>query len=133
MQASGKALTQPGKPDMHYTILIYESPAELALRTDERKRDAYWGGIPPYFKAVHDAGIFVAGSGLQPPETATTLTVRDGRRQVQDGPYAETKEQLAGYFIVDVPDRETALDWAARFPHVEGKTFEVRPNLPPMH
>ena len=118
---------------MHYTILIYESAAELALRTDPAKKDAYWQAIPPYFKAVRDAGVFVTGSGLQPPKTATTLTVRDGQRRVQDGPYAETKEQLDGYFIVDVPDLHAALDWASRFPRAENKTFEVRPNLPPMN
>lgn len=119
---------------MNYTILIYETPADFAARADSdpKKREAYWAAWPPYSKALKDAGIFVSGAGLQPPDSATTLKFRDGRRLVQDGPYADTKEQLGGFFIIDVPDLDTALDWAARIPHAAGRTFEIRPNLPPM-
>jgi len=116
---------------MNYTILIYETSADFARRSDPdaKKRVAYWAEWPPYSKALKDAGVFVGGAGLQPPETATLLKLRDGQRHVQDGPYADTKEQLGGFFIIDVPDLDAALDWAARIPHAPGRVFEVRPNL----
>lgn len=118
---------------MNYTIMIYETPADFASRTDpdQKKKEAYWAAWPSYRKALNDAGIFVAGGGLQLPDTATTVRFRDGQRLVQDGPYADTKEQLGGFFIIDVPDLDTALDWAARCPHSPGRVFEVRPNLVP--
>ena len=119
---------------MKYSILIYETAADFAVRTDPdpKKRADYWALWPPYSKALKDAGVFVGGAGLQPPETATTLRFSSGQRQVQDGPYADTKEQLGGFYMIDVPDLDTALDWAARCPQSPGRVFEVRPNLPPM-
>ncbi len=74
----------------------------------------------------------MSGAGLQPPETATTLKFRDDQRIVQDGPYADTKEQLGGFIMINVPDLDAALDWAARCPRTPGRVLEVRPNLPPM-
>jgi len=71
----------------------------------------------------------VGGSALQPPAVATTVRQRDGKRQVQDGPYAETKEQLGGYYEIEVADLDTALDWAARCPAATTGVVEVRPNL----
>jgi hypothetical protein len=117
---------------MNYTLLFYQSPAEFAARTDPEKRDAFWASFLPYMKALKDAGVVVAGAGLQPPETATTVRLRNAQRQVQDGPFADTKEQLGGFFIINVPDLDTALDWAARYPAGVGGAVEVRPNLPPM-
>ncbi|MGA8025854.1 MAG: YciI family protein [Bryobacteraceae bacterium] len=119
---------------MNYTILIYETAADFAIRTDPdpKKREAYWAAWPPYSKALKDAGVFVGGAGLQPPDTATTLKFQAEQRQVQDGPYADTKEQLGGFFMINVPDLDTALDWAARCPRAASRVFEVRPNLPPM-
>lgn len=118
---------------MNYTILIYETPTDFARRTDPdpKKRAAYWAEWPPFSKALKEAGVFVGGAGLQPPGTATRLSFRDGQRLVQDGPYADTKEQLGGFFMIDVPDLDTALDWAARIPHASDRVFEVRPNLVP--
>ncbi|MGH9584559.1 MAG: YciI family protein [Bryobacteraceae bacterium] len=119
---------------MNYTILIYETAADFAVRADPdpKKREAYWAAWPPYSKTLKDAGVFVSGAGLQPPETATSLRFREGERLVQDGPYAETKEQLGGFFVLNVPDLDTALDWAARCPRAPGRVIEVRPNLQPM-
>jgi len=119
---------------MNYSILIYETAADFATRTDPdpKQREAYWAAWPVYAKALREAGVFVGGAGLQLPETATTLRFRDGQRLVQDGPYADTKEQLGGFFIIDVPDLDTALAWAARIPHAAGRIFEIRPNLVPM-
>jgi hypothetical protein len=116
---------------MNYTLLFYQSPDEFRARTDPQRRDAFWGSFMPYMKAVRDAGIFVGGAGLQPPELATTVKSRGGERLVQDGPFADSKEQLGGFFIINVPDLDTALEWAARYPAGEGGGVEVRPNLPP--
>lgn len=116
---------------MNYSMLIYETPAAFALRTDPEKASAYWAAWPAYSKALRDAGVFVGGAGLQLPDTATTLRMHDGKRQVQDGPYADVKEQLGGFFIIDVPDLDAALDWAARIPAARGCVIEVRPNLIP--
>jgi hypothetical protein len=116
---------------MHYTLLLYQSPNDFAARNDPKKREAFLGSFVPYMKAMRDAGIVVGGAGLQPPQVATSVKQRDGQRQVQDGPFADTKEQLGGFFIIDVPDLDTALDWASRFP-TEGGGVEVRPNMPPL-
>jgi hypothetical protein len=112
---------------MNYTLLIYE-PKSLSW-PDAGAREAYSGGFMAYTKALQEAGIMVGGAGLQPTATATTLRMRNGKRQVQDGPYADTKEQLAGYYVINVADLDTALDWAARIPASPGSVIEVRPNL----
>jgi hypothetical protein len=116
---------------MNYTLIIYESKSGFAMRTDPEKSEAYWAAWPIYAKALADAGVYVGGTGLQTYDTATTLRMRDGKRQVQDGPYADAKEQLGGFFIIDVPDLDAALDWAARIPAPPGSVIEVRPCLPP--
>jgi hypothetical protein len=114
---------------MKYTILIYENEAAFSSRTDERGKEAYWGAYRAYTQALQAAGVMVGGAGLQPPGLGTTVRQRDGKRQVQDGPYAETKEQLGGFYEIDVPDLDTALDWAARCPAASTGAVEVRPNL----
>ncbi len=82
-----------------------------------------------YGEALMAAGVFVGGAGLKSPQNATTVTIRDGKRQVHDGPYAETKEFLAGFGIIDVPDLDAALEWAARHPAAAYASVEVRPLL----
>jgi hypothetical protein len=123
--------TEKGQ-DMNYSILIYETPDDFASRTDPARAQKAWERWPPYFKALQDAGIYVSGAGLEPPGTATTVALRKGERRVQDGPYADTKEQLGGFFIIDVPNLDTALDWAARCPAAPTGVIEVRPNMKPM-
>jgi len=115
---------------MQYLLLIYETAQGFAERTDEKKQADYWAAWPPYAQALREAGVLVGGQGLQPAETATTVRRRDGQRHVQDGPYADTKEQLGGYFLIDAPHLDAALDWAARCPVGEGACVEVRPMLP---
>jgi hypothetical protein len=115
---------------MQYTLLIYETPAAFALRDDAQAQQADWAAWTHYTRALKDAGVFVGGAGLLPPETATTLRLRDGQWLVQDGPIAETKEQLGGFVIIAVPDLDTALDWAARCPTTPDRVVEVRPNQP---
>lgn len=116
---------------MQYMLLFTESAEEFALRTDPEKSPAYWGAWSAYAGGVAQSGVMVSGAGLQPPETATTLRIRDGKRQVHDGPYAETKEMLAGFFVIDVPDLDAALEWAAKSPSASYGSVEIRPTLPP--
>jgi len=114
---------------MHYTLLFYETTEEFAERSDPERKEAYLAGWAHYVKALREAGIVVSSSGLDRPETAASLRRKDGELLVQDGPIAEAKEQLGGFFILDVPDLDTALSWAARCPN---NAVEVRPNLPPL-
>jgi len=114
---------------MQYTMMFYLNPSEFSARTDPARSAAFWGSFLPYMQAVRDAGVFAGGAGLEPPDTATTLRLRDGNRLVQDGPYADTKEQLGGFFVIEVPDLDTALDWAARYPAGPDGVVEVRPNI----
>jgi hypothetical protein len=116
---------------VQYMILIYEPDSERARGADPAQAGAYWGAWTAYSRALAEAGIMVGGAGLQPHATATTLRVRDGRRHVQDGPYADTKEQLGGYFVIEAPDLDGALEWAARCPVLPAGAVEVRPVLPP--
>lgn len=118
---------------MHYMLIMNETPDALAQREDPARVGAYWGAWGAYVKAVEEAGIFVSGAGLQPPRTATTVRIRDGQRQIHDGPYSETKEMLGGFFVIDVPTLDAALEWAARSPAAGYGSVEVRPVLPPMN
>ncbi len=108
---------------MKYALLVHENPA-LAAR---RKDTAFFAAGKAYGEALQAAGIFVGGAGLAPSETATTLSVRDGKRQVHDGPHAETKELLAGFAIIDAPNLDVALEWAARHPAAGLASVEIRP------
>ncbi len=110
---------------MLYTMLIFQPPYDQQTRATDM---AAW---PPYIEALRAAGVFAAGGGLQPPTTATTLRFQGNERIVQDGPYADTKEQIGGFVVLDVPDLDAALDWAARAPRAPGRVLEVRPNLMP--
>jgi hypothetical protein len=111
---------------MKYALLIYESAAEFDARGGDDP--AFWGAWTAYAEALRKAGHHVGGSGLEPPATGTTVRHSHGERAVQDGPYADTKEQLGGFFLIDVPDLDAALDWAARCPVRQG-AVEVRPVL----
>lgn len=114
---------------MQYMIMNYEDAAAFSARTDEQKSSAYWGAWAAYAQALKESGVMVSGNGLQPPHAGTTLRLRDGKPSIQDGPYADTKEQLGGYFIIEVTDLDTALDWAARCPAAADGSVEIRPVL----
>jgi hypothetical protein len=117
---------------MQYMLILTEPQSEFDKRNHPEDAGPYWGGWSAFIGAMAQAGIIVKGDGLQAPQTATTIKVREGRRMVQDGPFADTKEQLGGYFVIDVPDLDTALDWAAKSPSAHFGSVEVRPVLPPM-
>lgn len=116
---------------MEYVLLFTESAADFAKRNDPEKAGEYWGAWSAYCEALVQSGIMVSGAGLQPPDTATTVRIRDGKRQVQDGPYAESKEMVGGFFVINVPNLDVALEWAARSPSASYGSTEVRPVLPP--
>lgn len=82
-----------------------------------------------YSEALSKAGVLTGGAALHPGQMATTVRLQDGRRQVQDGPYADTKEQLGGFFIIEVPNLDQALNWAAQCPAASYGAVEVRPLL----
>ena len=107
---------------MQYMLMFYQPLAEF-----EARGETTMGAWMAYVQAVRAAGISRGGNGLTPPATATTLRVRGQQRQVQDGPFAEAKEQLGGYFVIEVPDLDAALAWAERAPCAATGGVEVRP------
>ena len=114
---------------MQFALLVYESPEAFATRnTDEI--DPYTGAWRAYYKALVEAGIYVGGDPLEVPETATTVRLKEGKRRVQEGPFADTKEQLGGFTILELPSLDAALDWAARCPAASAGVVEVRPLAP---
>lgn len=117
---------------MQYVILAQESQVDFDMRTDPVQAEGYWAAWAGYVSALRESGVMTAGAGLQPPATATTLRLRGGSTQVQDGPFADVKEHLGGVFVIDVPDLDAAIVWAARCPSAERGSVEVRPVIPPM-
>ena len=111
---------------MKYLVAIYESADAFAARSGE-DQGAYWGAWKAYAEALRQAGVHAGGHGLEAPETSTTVRLRGGERLVQDGPYADTKEQLGGTFVVDVTDLDAALERAGQAPAVAWGGVEVRP------
>jgi hypothetical protein len=114
---------------MQFALLIYESAQAFEIRNNDGT-DSYTGAWRAYHRALVEAGIFVGGDPLQVPETGTTVRIKDGKRHVQDGPYADTKEQLGGFTILELPSLDVALDWAARCPAASAGAVEVRPLAP---
>jgi hypothetical protein len=111
---------------MLYALMIYERPSDFERR-DPAAADSVIGAWRSYFRAVSDAGIYVGGNALDVPDNATTVRLRDDKRQIQDGPYANTKEQLGGVMVLDLPSLDEALEWAARCPAASYGAVEVRP------
>ena len=110
---------------MQYLMLLSLPPDSSASPEAPQSED--WTA---YTRALVEAGIMVSGAGLQGVETATTVQVRRGERLLTDGPFADTKEHLIGFYVIDVPDLDTALEWAAKVPNVRIGSVEVRPVMP---
>jgi len=111
---------------MKYLLLIYGNEAAMAsaAKADAERMLAAYGA---YTDTIQKAGILVASERLKPTNSASTVRVAGDKTQVLDGPYAETKEQLAGFYMIDVPDLDAALSWAARCPGAGHGAIEVRP------
>ena len=111
---------------MKYLLTIYtdESTWADATPTDGRKMMAAYEELG---RDMREAGVILGGEGLQPVATATTVRVRDGERLLTDGPFAETRESLGGFYLLDVEDLDAAISWAARIPGASTGSVEVRP------
>ena len=111
---------------MQYMLMIYsdESGRAKASKADTEKMFAAYGA---YTEALKKAGAMKDGNPLQGSSTASTVRVKDGKTKVLNGPYAESKEQLAGYYVIEVKDLDSALSWAAKCPGAQYGTMEVRP------
>jgi hypothetical protein len=107
---------------MQYMFLIYTDPA-LTPNIGKEMNDAYFA----FNRMVKEAGVFVAGDALRPTTTATSVRVRGDKTETMDGPFAETKEALGGYYILDCKDLDDALHYAALIPGAKLGTVEVRP------
>lgn len=111
---------------MQYMLLIYNNPAlEPAYGTPEF--DAMMGGFFALNERLKSDGVLRGGEGLKGIETATSLKIRNGKVETMDGPFAETKEHLGGFYLIDVPDLDAALRYAALIPSATFGTIEVRP------
>lgn len=111
---------------MQYLLMLYSQEAGWAKMTPDEQTQAM-GAYMAYTEALAKADVLKGSNRLRPSLTATTVRIVDGKRQVQDGPFAESKEQLGGYYLIDVPDLDAALSWAARCPGASHGTVEVRP------
>ena len=111
---------------MQYLLMIYQNEAESSKMdaAARQKRTAEYGA---FTQSIIQSGSFKAGDGLQPTTTATTVRVREGKTLTTDGPFAETREQLAGYYLVEAKDLDTAVAIAARIPGAKIGSIEVRP------
>ena len=114
---------------MKYLLLIYSNEANMQSR-NQSAADELQAAYGAYTQAMIKAGVIVGGERLRPTASASTVRVADGKTKVLDGPYAETKEQLGGYYMIDVPDLDAAISWAARCPGASHGTVEVRPIWP---
>ena len=111
---------------MKYLLLIY-SQEDTEANLSKEEADAWMNEYWAYTEAMRNAGVSEGGEALQPTATATTVRVKDGKTITTHGPFAETKEQLGGYYLVDVPNLDDAIQWAARCPGARVGSIEVRP------
>ena len=111
---------------MQYLLLIHDDESQSGRFSDE-ERNAFMQEYFTYTNDLRESGAFVAGAQLQPTSTATTVELRDGETLTTDGPYAETKEQLGGYYLIDVESLDEAIEWAAKIPSARWGKIEVRP------
>jgi len=111
---------------MQYLLLIYRSEAEIS-RMEAAERQKMTADYGAFTQSIVQSGHFKAGDGLQPTTTATTVRVRDGKILTTDGPFAETREQLGGYYLIEARDLDAAIGIAARIPGAKEGSIEVRP------
>src|ERR1700735_1505885 len=111
---------------MQYLLLLHAEEAGFTRMTPEQQQQGM-AAYMAYSEALIKAGVLKGSNRLQPVATATTVRVVDGKTQVLDGPYADSKEQLGGFFLIEAPDLDAALSWAARCPGASHGAIEVRP------
>ena len=111
---------------MKYLLTIYDDQSTWREAQPDDV-NTMMDGYRRFGEEVHGNGAFVAGEGLEPVSTATTVRVKGGERLVTDGPFAETKEQLGGFYLLDCKDLDEAIDYAAKIPGAQSGCVEVRP------
>jgi hypothetical protein len=112
---------------MRYLLLLYEPELPAGTEVPTETMQAQLGAYAAFTQDVRDRGLFQAGEALEPTATATTVRVRDGRTTVTDGPFAETKEALGGFYLLDCQDLDEAVELAARIPSATRGSVEIRP------
>ncbi len=112
---------------MQYLLILAAEPS--AWEDDTPADDGVIDDWEVYTRALHDAGVLIAGHGLDGVDTSTTVRVRAGERLLTDGPFAESKEHLIGYYVIETDDLDEALEWAAKAPNARIGSVEVRPVL----
>ena len=113
---------------MQYMILIYGDEKNFAqMANNPAAQKAMYEAFGKYGGDMRAAGVLRGGAELKPTSTATTVRVKNGKTVTTDGPFAETKEQLGGFYTIDVPNLDEAVKWAARCPAAQGGSIEVRP------
>jgi hypothetical protein len=111
---------------MQYLLMIHNDEKTI-LGASPQETGARLAAYGAYIKAMSDAGVNKGAQRLHPVSTATTVRVKNGKTQVLNGPYAEIKEQLGGYLLIDAPDLESAISWASLCPGAKDGVIEVRP------
>jgi|1186.fasta_scaffold1110033_1 hypothetical protein len=111
---------------MRYLLTIYDDESTWNDVTPEQSAQVM-AAYGAFGQAAQSAGVLLGGEGLQPTSTATTVRVRDGEALTTDGPFAETREQLGGYYLLDCKDLDDAISWAAKIPGAQNGSVEVRP------
>jgi hypothetical protein len=111
---------------MQYMLLIYTDEQAMQAAGERQSKERFDAYVA-YTEALRDSGALIGGSRLQYSSSATTVRTVNGSNKVLDGPYAETKEQLGGYYLIEAPDLDAALSWAARCPGARSGVMEVRP------
>lgn len=111
---------------MQYLCLIYENEAQQQGRSPEESKEI-WDGYMSFNQEIGAAGKLVGGDALEPTSTATSVRLRDGKVLVTDGPFAETREALGGYYLINADDLDDAVRIAAKIPTAKHGTIEVRP------
>ena len=114
---------------MEYMLMIHSDPAGFAAMPPSQQQEAM-AAYGAYHQALQNAGILRSSNRLRPAQSATTVRLKSGKTEVLNGPYAETREQLGGYFLLDVADLDAAIAWAARCPGAAHGAVEVRPVWP---
>ena len=111
---------------MQYMLLIYDDEQVWAALSED-ERNGLYAEYGAFTNELREGGVLVGADQLQPTSAATTVRVREGDQLVTDGPFAETKEQLGGYYLIDVDSLDEALEWAAKLPSARYGSIEVRP------
>jgi len=112
---------------MQYSLMIYQTDAQFAARTDPARREANTAAFMGYVGALQQAGVLVTTLGIEPPATAVAVRPGEGAPRVQRGPHTDSNEQLGGLCVIEAPDLDAAIAWAERAPFEHCGVVEVRP------